>query len=229
MGKLRDVVAMAAFTGALGLGAAAHADVVFYSYGTGAPTLPLVTNFSEDTVGAAPTHIPASPAGMSWSGSGEIVDTTASGLAAEPGVAGGVYGTGNFLNILSGHSETLTIPAAAEITKIGLYVGSLDSYNSLIFTLQGGAQLTYTGADLGAFSGADNGDQLAGNTNGVFDFSFKKAVTSIQFQSAGNSFEIAGINAADAPEPATWAMLILGVAMIGCAARRRREAKAVTA
>lgn len=36
-------------------------------------------------------------------------------------------------------------------------------------------------------------------------------------------------NVPSVPEPATWAMLILGVGMIGCAARRRNEAMAVAA
>ena len=37
----------------------------------------------------------------------------------------------------------------------------------------------------------------------------------------GNDFAIGNIVVAPAPEPATWAMMIIGVAMIGLAARRR--------
>jgi hypothetical protein len=46
---------------------------------------------------------------------------------------------------------------------------------------------------------------------------------------SGNDFALDNITVQGVPEPATWAMLILGVAMIGFAARRRSEAVVVTA
>jgi hypothetical protein len=221
--KLRFCVAMAVSAGALALAAAADAGVVFYSYGSGAQPLALITDFSKDSEGSAPT---TAPAGYSWAaqGTGVILNTT-SGNGAEPAIGpAGAYGVGNYLSIEGGNSETLNIPAAAGLKNIGLYVGSLDSYNTVVFTLVGGQQVTYWGDSsaqptfsLDNYSGSANGAQNAANTNGVFDFSFDKAVQSITFESG---FEIASISGG-VPEPATWAMLILGVAMIGCAARRR--------
>jgi hypothetical protein len=227
VGKLRYGVAMAVSAGALALAASADAGVAFYSFGMGAPSQQLITNFSnESNIGGPPTHTPSSPAGYSWSGSGVILNTT-SGIGAEPAIASG-YGTGPYLSVQGGDWETLNIPVSAGFKDIGIYVGSLDAYNTLIFTLADGTSVSYTGSYLGGLSGAANGDQTAANTNGLFDFSFTKAVKSIEFQSTSDSFEIASISAG-VPEPATWAMLILGVAMIGFVARRRNEALYATA
>jgi hypothetical protein len=220
VGKLRYCVAVAVSAGALALAASADAGVAFYSFGTGAPSLQLITNFSGDTVGNAPTSLPP---GYSWTLNSDPVQVlnTTSGIGAEPAIATG-YGTGNYLSVEGGGSETLNIPVTAGVRDVSLYVGSLDTYNALIFTLANGAQASYSGTDLGGYSGASNGDQTAANTNGVFNFSFTQPIKSILFQTGSDSFEIASISAA-VPEPTTWAMLILGVAMIGCAARRRRD------
>jgi hypothetical protein len=50
-------------------------------------------------------------------------------------------------------------------------------------------------------------------------------VTQVVFSSSGNSFELDNIAVASAvPEPATWAMMIVGFGVAGGALRRRRLA-----
>lgn len=218
MNNRRLCVALAASAGALAFAASAHASITFYSFGSGAATEQLISDFSNDTAGSAPSY---APTGYAWSGSAVVQDTT-SGLGAEPALAGGAYGAGNYLDIEGGKSETLTVPGSAGFKAIGMYVGSLDTFNKLTFTLADGSHVTYTGNDMGLASGAANGNQTAANTNGVFQFHFDQSVTGVQFQSTTNSFEIGSVTGG-VPEPATWALMILGLGMIGAAARRRNQ------
>ena len=213
-----------AVAGALALMAgSANAGVTFYSFGTGAPSEPLVTDFTGDTVNSAPT---TAASGFSWlaGGSGVILDST-SGAGAEPAIAANTYGSGNYLSVEANGSETLDI-SAPSIDHVLIYSGSLDTYNTIAFGGPGG--VTYTGTQLGLVSGAANGAQTAANTNGVFDFFFTKPVTSITFTSGANSYEIASISAA-VPEPGVWAMMLVGFGGMGAAMRSRRKAAAAVA
>jgi hypothetical protein len=195
----------------------ANAAVVFYSFGNGAPALPTVSEFNLDTVGLAPTH---ALTGYGWSGNGVISNTTTS-TGAEPAISNGVYGTGNYLDIMTGHSETLTF--ASGINQVGVYIGSLDGFNDLTFS-SGGSTFDFTGATLGAVSGADNGAQTVANTNGLFLFTFANSVQSLTMSSSGNSLEIAKIYAKSAvPEPMGWALMVAGMACVGGALRLRRR------
>lgn len=203
---------------------AASANITYYPYGVGAPTLPVVTNFSGDTVNSGPTH---APAGWSWSGNGTVFNAS-NAHASKPAVASGAPAVVNFLGVQKGQTETLTIPAAAKVNDISLYVGSLDAFNSLTFDLANGTTDTYTGVTLHTLTSAvDSGNQFNGKANGIFNFTFNAPVDKIIFQSpTGYSFEIASIAAnfmSGVPEPTEWVMLTLGVAMVGAFARRRRS------
>jgi hypothetical protein len=211
-------IVFAAGAAALALTAGtANAAVVFYSFGTGAPTIPLVTDFSQDTVGLAPTH---APSGFGWSGNGIVMNTTSS-LGAHPAIANGVYGTGNYISIIAGHSETLTF--APGIKELELYVGSLDTFNDLTFTASGSI-FDFSGSPLGLLSGAADGGQTQADTNGVFLFTFANPVSSLTMNSSGNSLEISKIYASSAvPEPLSWAMMIVGLGTIGGVLRVRRR------
>lgn len=211
---LKMVMAGAAALALVG-GAASAAPVTFYSYGSGAPALPLVTDFSSDTAGSAPSY---APTGYSWSGDAVVLDSS-SGAGAAPAFSASTSDPGNFLSVEAGQTETLNF--AAGIKDVAIYVGSLDSYNNLNFTFTG-PNVNYSGTDLGAVSGADNGNQTAANTNGVFLFSFASPINSVTLSSSQNSFEIASISAA-VPEPMTWAMMIVGLTAVGGVLRSRKK------
>jgi hypothetical protein len=205
---------------------AASANVTFYPFGVGAPTLPIVTNFGSDSVNSAPTH---APAGWSWSGNGTVFGAGNS-HAAKPADALTTpladYSHG-FLAVEKGQTESLTIPSSAGVKDINLYVGSLDAFNSITFDLGNGTSQTYTGITLTSTGAQDGGSQVSGHSNGILNFTFNSPVDKIIFQSpTGYSLEIASIAAqiaSGAPEPAEWLMLTLGVAMIGAVARRKRS------
>jgi hypothetical protein len=214
----RFSIALAAAAAAAALAGSANAGVTFFSFGNSAPALPTISTFGSYTVGAPP------PAADGWSGTGVILNDT-TGNGAEPATSLGHYGTGNYLSVEGGHSETLTFKPGPRFDDFNIYIGSLDNYNHLVFTLADNTTVTYNGTDLGAVSGADNGNQTAANTNGIFNFKFDQDVKSIQFSSDTNSFEIASIAAV--PEPSTWTMMILGLGLMGATLRQRKAAPAV--
>jgi hypothetical protein len=118
---------------------------------------------------------------------------------------------GNYMAILNGQSETLKFSHQMDI--FGLYWGSIDTYNSVEFLLNG-AQVgaIIKGSDLKSPIEA-TGNQLGANSNAYVTFSnllFDEVILS----SSGNSFEFSNVAAA-APEPATWAMMILGFGGVG--------------
>ena len=128
------------------------------------------------------------------------------------------YGdTTAFMYVLGGTSATLTTPV---LKSFSMYIGSVDTYNSITFKGLNGYEETITGSDLVALA---NGDQTSAGTNRRFYFDFgNDRVNEVIFSSTGNSFEFDNIAAGAVPEPATWAMLIMGFGFVGAALRRRQ-------
>ena len=84
----------------------------------------------------------------------------------------------------------------------------------------------------------DNTNQLfaiARGTNAFFGLSSDKLIKAIAFGPGGQrtqsvSFVLDNLTIGNAvPEPATWAMMIVGFGLIGAAARRRQSVRTVTA
>jgi hypothetical protein len=191
------------------------------------------------TLGATTFLLP----GFAISGTASLFTGTVSGTSAAPAMppTADVYdsATGRdstqYLSIQGGQQATLTFGGHG-LTEISFYVGSIDGYNSLAFQYADGSfQLpVMTGSWVQDNTIAQsNGDQQSGNTNGRLTLTFDKAVSSVVLKSDTNAFEIsdvAGI-AAGVPEPASWALMILGFGGAGAALRgqRRRQAAAATA
>ena len=201
--RLAAFAAMTTALGALGLVTAAHAAVTFVPYGNPPPGATLVTDF-------------ATLAGDTGTAS---LFTGSDPDAAAPAFSLTTRDTASYLAVEGGESETLVLPAALDVE---IFVGSLDSYNTISFS--GPGAVSYTGGQLATLTTAiDNGDQHSGSSNGLFDFSFQAPVTSVTFGSNGNALEVAGVSVSSAvPEPSTWAMMLLGFAGLGFAGYRRR-------
>jgi hypothetical protein len=153
---------------------------------------------------------------------GTITTGTNGILLAQPfGSTGNYYGVGPF----AGSPGTINLTAIGDIFSLSLLWGSVDSYNTLEFLGADQSVLaTFTGNQI--FDPA-NGNRTDPNTNPVVTFLLTGGDISnfsyLRLTSTQNAFEIDNIAINAVPEPATWAMMLLGFGGIGMAMRRRRQ------
>ncbi len=233
--KKSFVIATAAALFAAAGSAQAAVSVFYFPLGAGVDHpdgITQIDDFGAATPGVSLTALdhPVDLGGVTdWSGTGYIQDVSNGNGAIPAGVYTGIpalylkgNAKGDFLTVEGGDSETLKL--TSDIDKyIQIYVGSLDAYNTLKFTLKDGQTDTFNGGALATYSHEDDGNQSIGKTNGYFTFLFDSPIKEVDFSSQQNSFEIGEINVAPTPEPATWSLLILGVGLTGAALRLSRR------
>jgi hypothetical protein len=190
---------------------AALATVALSSSANAAVTL---TTYTAGPGGSAPgEHVadsfdsgPAS--GFTFTGGSVVQGSSGNNYQAPAG------DTTQYLAILGKGFATLTTPAA--IAELSVYIGSIDSYNSISFYNTASTLVsTFSGSDLLAKQGAP------GDGRFYFDLTGQN-IGSVVFGSGLNSFEFDDIQAT-VPEPGVWAMLLLGMGGLGYALRRRRD------
>lgn len=152
-------------------------------------------------------------------GAGYIVQSGSNGQGADPAVTpmGDPY-----LSVLGG--GTATFDFGAGLSSIGMDYGSADAYNTFILTFAEGPNQIFTGTDI--IASAD-GNQSDPRTNGRLTFTSVggNAITSLTLQSSANSLEVDNLGTVAAvPEPATWALMLIGFGGVGFSMRRGRHA-----
>ena len=147
---------------------------------------------------------------------GEIVSGSSSGQYAAPFGDGTSYYTVGTLN----QPESATLTLSGKNNYLGLYWGSIDSYNSITITDASGTTVISSGTY--PILNPANGNQGLGGSAyvNIFDAS---VISSITFSSNIQAFEFDNVSVAAVPEPATWAMMILGFFGVGFLAYRRKN------
>lgn len=105
---------------------------------------------------------------------------------------------------------TATYTSANRITGFSFDWGTPDSYNTLTFLNGTGGTVnpTVTGGGLAA---------------GRYTYTFADSdnVRSVNFGTTERAFEIDNLSVTAVPEPASWALMLVGFAMVGASVRRR--------
>lgn len=126
----------------------------------------------------------------------------------------------HYLTVPGGSNAVLT--SVTGLSAFSLYMGSPDIYNAIRF-IGAGFDETLTGGQL---SGGDTSQAWGWGARVNFDFG-GATVNQVVLSSTSNSFEVDNFAVAAVPEPATWAMMILGFGAMGAVIRQRRYATAL--
>jgi hypothetical protein len=206
--------------------------VTFFSLG-GAPD-PGVASFETVVVSFDTANAP----GIVETNSGIFATAAESigGVRAAPAGGNSKYRS---LGINGSSTFNLTgLPLFASLRSLSVYLGSVDLYNRIEVLGPDSAVIkTINGIDLPG----NNGDQGLAITNRRLYINFQPIdqVQAVRFSSTGVAFEFDDIAVsrarfrapltptpnvmppASVPEPASWAMLVIGFGLVGSAARRR--------
>ncbi|HEX3367289.1 PEPxxWA-CTERM sorting domain-containing protein [Phenylobacterium sp.] len=230
--KLR-LLALAATT-ATALAAASSASAVTYTINAVAGvniTDPLITDFNSDQAG----NITDLATGYQFDQGGNgLAFTRDGGLGLLPNVSAPPPADNNvsgaYYETVLGNGGSATLTSDVGMNDFQFYMGSPDDFNGMSFTFvdTSNQAVTLNGQAIWGGNPQGNGDQSEGFT---VSYHFDTAVKSITFTSGNqNAFEFDKL-AGGVPEPASWALMMLGFGGAGSILRskRRRQAVAATA
>jgi hypothetical protein len=130
-----------------------------------------------------------------------------------------------YLDVLSGGTTLINFSALTSVPVVAFEFdwGSIDSFNTLTVHSNQGDLVLVPGSS--SFPNAADGNQVAPGTNGLFrvDGAPGQIFSGITLQSSGYSFEVDNLAIGPVPEPASWAMMIMGMGFMGMALRSRRK------
>lgn len=141
--------------------------------------------------------------------------------------------TGNYYSVSPTDGPgTIALASVGPISSLSFLWGSADFGNTVDFYNTAGALIgSFTGG--GIWGLAANGDRSSGSTNSVVTFGFSGADQSVGSMaltakpggnnSTGISFEIDNIAISPVPEMGSWALMTLGLGLLGTGLRRRAK------
>jgi hypothetical protein len=206
--SIRVRVALAVAIAAMA--ASAEAGVTYVPFGTTVPNgESLITDFSTASGLTGSYHLPTGSQG---------------GVTAAPAYSGSSFDAAQYLSIEGLQGDSGATLSFAPKSEVSVYLGSLDDYNTLTVLFQGSGAISYTGSQLASLTTAcTGGGQTIGCSNGRFVFDFANKIDGLSFQSGSNAFEVASVAGTGVPEPAGWALMLLGIAAVGAGLRSERR------
>jgi PEP-CTERM motif len=159
---------------------------------------------------------------------GSVTTGTDWTFAAQPlGSTGNYYAVGPAPGTFDGssYSGSIDLSTFLAIQSISFIWGSADTYNTLDILARDGTTVLGTISG-GAFNGGigSTTDPLSNPiVTLAFDPSIQGNIGSLRLTSSYNAFEVDNFVIGAVPEPATWALMLLGFGGIGVAMRRRRK------
>jgi len=231
--KFGAAIATVASLFAIAGGAVAHADTFSYTISnhnlTGYPVGSEVFTFNSDTIGVAPTTETSTPAGVTATftgGNATVEKKSVKDLYLKPKGDKSKYLVVSYPN--SSGTETVKL-SGGPYKNFGLYWGSIDTYNTITFLGAGGTPITggsFTGTTFLnelALLGKDSTSGSNGTSSYVeFTDSSGANITGVEFSTSQPAFEADNLSVAGGvPEPATWAMMLIGFGLVGLQLRRR--------
>lgn len=214
---MRKLLLAGLVSGVIAAPASADPTITFSSGSSALPSYTTASIFQtfESTPGNNTAYTPAASEAVTGDvrSQSSTVPGFAQDISADP--------SNRYLSIVNG---TYSVSfASSPVQFFSFVLGTLDSYNSLTLNFVGGGSITYTGAEIigGSNAGAFN-SAVAGRVS--YDVAGGAGITSAIFASAQPAFEIDSLASA-VPEPATWALTILGFGAIGMSLRGRRKVK----
>lgn len=155
-----------------------------------------------------------------------------SGMFSSAGITTGEFGEIQSLNEGTG---TVSLPSAFMIFDTGgsnlqLWATEIPAGTTGAYTLTDTPNGAVASMNVDGYILDTNTGEKVSNFTGTFSATFDgESVQALLSDLPTDTPFSATFTATTVPEPATWAMMILGVAMIGFAARRRREGVALAA
>jgi hypothetical protein len=169
-----------------------------------------------------------SPAAGAITGNYSIA--TAPGIPDVSAAPSGTAPRTRYLTVpIDGSTGSAELDLGGEFQNLSFYWGSVDDYNTVTLIQANGTETSFTGLDIGFGVDAD-GNQTDNDSNvRVLFGSDGSGITRVRFTSTQYAFETDTFAGTAVPEPATWAMMIGGLGIVGFATRRRSRAKTALA
>ena len=174
----------------------------------------------------------ALPTGFTLTGSGYLIQSGDNGLGAAP-AAGPTDATDDHSAYLSVYDGWAKLMSGTSFHSVSFFWGSMDSYNAFdLLDASGNVFDTILSGDIPA---GTNGDQLGAWTNQRVTITSSQAVYGVQLRSTTPAFEadnflfsghLGGgndVHVGAVPEPASWAMILVGFGAVGGAIRSQRR------